>query len=137
MKYPELKETITTARALELCKHFEMHTLVERILRNPEQYKEWKFDGVSVLNEKFAAGIANVDQKTLTYQCALPHDLTYAYGTPGGKEERKRVDDVFKQNLLNKAHMSEFWASIFHKAVRIGGAEELGLSFTWAFAQKD
>ena len=137
MNYPEIDEIITTERALELCKHFELNHLVERILKNPDQYKEWPFDGVSVLCERFAAGVAHVDQEILTNHCALPHDLEYAYGIPGDKKDKKRVDDEFKQNLLNKAHMSEFWASIFHKAVRIGGKEELGLSFTWAFAQKD
>ncbi len=137
MDYPKIGETITTKWAVELCKHFGLDYLVERIRENPDSYKNWIFDGVSVLCDKFAAGVTGVDQEILTNQCALPHDLAYAYGESGNDEERKAADSKFKADLINKAKMSTFWASIFHHAVRIGGMEELGLSFTWAFAKND
>jgi len=136
MKLPEIGETITTEHALELCEHFELDYLVKRIKANPDSYKEWKFDGISCLPDKFAAKITGVDQKVLTLQCGLPHDLGYGYGEPGNKKERKCVDLKFKSDLKTKAKMGKFWASIFYLAVRIGGMEKLGLSFTWAFALK-
>jgi len=136
MNLPEIGETITTERALELCKHFELDDLIERINTNPGSYKEWVFDGISVLNDKFAAEISRVDQNALTLECALPHDLRYGYGESGNKKERKDADLKFKSDLLTKAKMNKFWASIFYLTVRIGGAEVLSLSFTWAFAQK-
>jgi len=133
---PEIGETITTKRALELCKHFELDHLIERINSNPSGYKELVFDGVSVLDDKCAAAILHVDQKTLTLKCALPHDLRYGYGESGNTKERKDADLILKSDLLNKAKTSNFWASIFYLSVRIGGAEFLGLSYTWAFAKK-
>ena len=136
MKLPEIGDRITTEWALELCDHFKLQYLVERIKRNPEKYKEWKFDGCSMLWDRLAAGVTQVNHTVLTQQCALPHDLCYAYGEPGNKIERERVDLKFKSNLLTKAGMSEFWATIFHLAVRIGGREEFGRSFSWAFARK-
>ncbi len=90
MNLPEIGETITTERALELCKYFELDYLVERINTNPARYKEWVFDGISVLNDKFAAAISGVDQTALTLECALPHDLCYGYGESGNKKEQER-----------------------------------------------
>ena len=58
---PEIGGTITTKRALELCKHFELDHLIERINSNTSGYKELVFDGVSVLDDKRAAAIFNVD----------------------------------------------------------------------------
>ena len=136
MNLPKIGETITTSRAKEFCEYFGLNYLVKRIDANPASYKNWKFDGISVLCDKFAAAITGVDKDALTLQCALPHDLCYAYGEPGNKMERERVDIKFKSDLITKAKMSEFWAAIFYHAVRIGGVEELGLSFTWAFALK-
>jgi hypothetical protein len=46
------------------------------------------------------------------------------------------VDVKFYSDLVAKAGMKKWWASAFLAAVRIGGAEEFGLSFSWAFAHK-
>jgi hypothetical protein len=66
----------------------------------------------------------------------LPHDLCYGYGELGNKNERKRVDTKFYNDLVTKAGMNEWTASAFLGAVRVGGAEVLGLSFSWGFAHK-
>jgi hypothetical protein len=42
----------------------------------------------------------------------------------------------FYNNLITKAGMSEWTASAFLAAVRMGGAEVFGLSFSWGFAHK-
>jgi hypothetical protein len=136
MNLPEIGETITTERALEFCEHFKLDHLTDRINSNPSGYKERVFDGVSVFDDKCAAAIFNVDQKTLTLKCALPHDLRYAYGESGNTKERKDADLKLKSDLLIKANMSKFWASALYLAVQIGGTEFLGLSYTWAFAKK-
>jgi hypothetical protein len=134
MKLPEIGEVINSDRAIELCRHFELEYLVERIEANPDAYTDWKFDGVSGVPEKLAAFFTGVDEYTLTYECALPHDLCYAYGEHGNEIEKQRVDMKFHSDLLTKARMNKFFAELFYKAVRIGGVEELGLSFSWAFA---
>ena len=138
MKLPELNEKIHLDRGLELCEHFNLDYLVERIQNNRHDYNEWVFDGVSMLPEGLAAWLGgNVDQETLTYQCALPHDLAYAYGEPGNTLEKERVDLKFKSDLITKAKMPRLNAELFYTAVSLGGKEEFGLPFTWAFAHKE
>jgi hypothetical protein len=55
----------------------------------------------------------------------------------GNEIERKRVDVKFYSDLVTKAGMKKWQASAFLKAVRIGGAEEFGFSFSWGFAHED
>lgn len=136
MKLPEIGHKIDTSYALELCDHFKLDYLVKRIKENPDQYKSWAFDGVSCLPDKLFALCADVDQETLTWQCALPHDLCYGYGEPKNDIEKARVDLKFYSDLVTKAKMDKFLASALHAAVQIGGGEELGMSFSWGFARK-
>jgi hypothetical protein len=77
-----------------------------------------------------------LDWTDITYKCCLPHDLEYGYGVPGDEEARKAADFKIQLDLIEKANMSEWLATIFHRAVDIGGAEIFGLSFSWAFANK-
>lgn len=134
MKYPKVGEKITTKKALKLLKHFDMDMQYRRLRANPQNYKSWKFDGISGVWDEIAATITGVDTDKLTNLCALPHDLAYAYGALGDERERKEADKIFKDNLIHKAKMDPFWAKIFYKVVRIGGQETLGLSFSWGFA---
>ena len=60
----------------------------------------------------------------------------YAYGNPSNDIERKRVDDNFYSDLIINAGMKKWCAAAFLAAVRLGGAEEFGLSFSWGFAYK-
>lgn len=136
MQLPEIGDVVTTDRAIELCRHYKLDYLVKRINQNRGTFKEWVFDGVSCLPDQLAALVVGVDQQALTYDCALPHDLGYAYGEPDNEMEKKRVDVKFHSNLVTKANMNKLWAEIFYRAVRIGGAEELGRSFSWGFARK-
>lgn len=133
---PKIGETITTDRALELCKYFNLDYLVERISNNKDLYKSWVFDGVSGVPDKLTAFIVGVDQDKLTYLCALPHDLGYAYGNSGDLEEKHIVDAKFLHNLIYEAEMCPLIAKIFFAAVDILGKEEFNLPFTWAFASK-
>ena len=136
MQLPEIDEKINIDRALELCNHFNLDYLVKRIQDNRQDYVDWRFDGVSGLPEQLAALIGGVDQNTLTYQCALPHDLAYAYGEPGNTIEKERVDIKFKSDLLTKARMHPLSAELFYAAVRNGGIEQFCLPFSWAFSHK-
>jgi hypothetical protein len=56
---------------------------------------------------------------------------------PYGRRPKKEVlITEFYDNLVKKARMKEWFASAFLAAVRIGGDEVFGLSFSWAFAHK-
>jgi hypothetical protein len=136
MKLPNIGDTVTTAQALGLCRHFELEYLAERITAHPEEYREWKFDGCSGLPDEVMGFFTGCNWKDITFKCCLPHDLCYGYGEPGNREERKRVDLEFYDNLVQKAGMKEWCASAFLAAVRVGGSEIFGLSFSWAFAHK-
>ena len=58
------------------------------------------------------------------------HDLGYGYGELGNDVERERVDLKFYNDLVTRAGMKKWLASAFLAAVRAGGREVLGLSFS-------
>jgi len=136
MKLHEIGDIITTQKALELCAHFGLDYLVERINSNPDHYKDWPFDGCSGLPDEVMGLFTGCDWKDITYKCCLPHDLCYGYGEIGNDIERERVDEKFYNDLVAKASMWKWVASSFLSAVRIGGAEQFGFSFSWGFAHK-
>ncbi len=117
-----------------MCRHFGLDYLVERIESNPDGYNNWTFDGCSGLPDEIIGLFTGCDWKDITFKCCLPHDLRYAYGDPGNAAERAETDDQFRHDLVNKAGMRESLTYAFFAAVRIGGAEEFGLSFSWGFA---
>ena len=136
MRLPEIDDMISTEQALELCEHFNLDYLVKRIESNAGNYKPWKFDGCSGLPDEVLGFFTGCEWQDITYKCCLPHDLCYGYGEIGNEIERKRVDIKFYSDLVTKAHMKEWCASAFLVAVRAGGAEAFGLSFSWGFAHK-
>lgn len=136
MKLYEIGDIITTQKALELCAHFGLNYLVDRINTNPDSYKDWSFDGCSRFPDEVMGLFTGCDWKDITYKCCLPHDLCYGYGEIGNDIEREWVDKTFYNDLVTKAGMRKWIASAFLSAVRIGGGEEFGLSFSWVFAHK-
>ena len=136
MNLPDIGDVITTQEALSLCQYFNLDYLVKRIESAPENYKDWGFDGCSGLPDELMGLFTGCNWKDITYKCCLPHDLCYGYGELGNDIERKRVDVKFYSDLVTKAGMVTWCASAFLAAVRAGGVEELGLSFSWGFAHK-
>ena len=136
MKLPEIGDIIATPKALKLCTHFGLDYLIDRINTNPDNYKDWSFDGCSGLPDEVMGLFTGCDWRDIIYKCCLPHDLCYAYGEIGNEIERERVDKNFYNDLVIKAGMRKWLASVFLSAVQIGGAKEFGLSFSWGFAHK-
>lgn len=135
MDLPRIGDTITTSRGLELCQHFKFENLVSRIKSNPGSYNNWKFDGCSGLPDELLGIFTGLDWKKIT-MCCLKHDLKYMYGRPGSYYERKKVDRELAEDLITEAEMRPWLAEVFYHAVQTGGCEELGLSFSWAGANK-
>jgi len=52
MNLPEIGNIITTKGALELCRHFSLEYLIDRIESDPKKYKDWNFDGCSGLPDE-------------------------------------------------------------------------------------
>lgn len=134
MKYPEIGDMVTTKQALELCNHFKLDYLIKRLETHAHKYKKWQFDGCSCIRDKKLGLFTGCRWQDITYKCCLPHDLCYGYGEPGNDIERKRVDLKFYSDLVTKAGMKKWQASAFLAAVRVGGEEEFGFSFSWGFA---
>ena len=128
---PEIGDMVTTERALDLCVHYGLKYLAKRIENDSDLFKEWEFDGCSMTPDVVLSELINVPSLT---EICLRHDLGYAYGDPGNEKERIKVDRKFKNELL-KAGASEFAAKVMFDAVRVGGREELCLSFSWGFAR--
>ena len=136
MNLPKIGDIITEKEALVLCVYFNLDYLKKRIEANPGAYKDWTFDGCSGLPDEVMGLFTGCNWKDITYKCCLPHDLCYGYGEPGNEMERKRVDNQFLDDLVTKAGMRKWCANAFYAAVRAGGAETFGLSFSWGFANK-
>ena len=137
MNLPEIGETITTERALELCKFFRIDYLTERIKENPDSYKLWTFDGASYSWDTGLAFMTGVEQNDLTFKCALPHDLRYGYGEIENCKERADADSEFKMDLIYRAKMNRVSAWNLYAAVRIGGCNFFGIkNASWGFANK-
>ena len=130
-KLPKIEEVVTTERALELCVHYDLNYLAERIEDNPDHFKEWEFDGCSMTPTEVVSKIIKVPSLA---EICLRHDLGYAYGDPGNEEERLMVDRQFQSELLN-AGASEYVAKTMFNAVREGGKEKYCLPFSWSFAR--
>jgi hypothetical protein len=137
MTLPEIGDTIVTEEALALCRHFGLGYLTQRLEANPSEYKCWEFDGCSILPDQLMGFFTGCKWEDITYGCCLPHDLCYAYGEPGNDIEQERVDLKFYSDLVTKAGMAKWMAAAFLAAVRVGGKEEFGLSFSWGFALKE
>lgn len=136
MKLPKIHDIITTKEALELCRYCGLNYLAKRIKSDPANYKNWNFDGCSGLPDEVMGFFTGCNWEDITYKCCLPHDLCYGYGERGNIIERKRADLKFYSDLVTKAGMSKWCAFAFFAAVRMGGAEKFGLSFSWGFAHK-
>ncbi len=80
MKLPEIGETITTDTVLDLCDHFKLNYLIQRIENNKKSYEDWIFDGCSCAHDKFLGLITNCNSRDITFKCCLPHDLLPKYG---------------------------------------------------------
>jgi hypothetical protein len=131
VELPKIGEVVTTERAYELCVHYDLNYLAQRIADNPAHFKDWKFDGCSMTPTEVLSKAIKVPSLT---EICLKHDLGYAYGDPGNEEERLMVDRLFRSELLN-AGASEFVANTMFNAVREGGKEKFCLSFSWSFAR--
>lgn len=135
--YPKIGELITTERAVELCRHFGFDYLVERISAHPEHYRPWVYDGVSCVPDQVLAPFVGRGHswQDVTNECALPHDLQYAFGNPANQWEKAKADHDFAARLQIKAGMQADMAEVFHKLVETFGGAEYKRSFSFGFAR--
>ncbi|PHS39583.1 MAG: hypothetical protein COB07_05905 [Sulfurovum sp.] len=130
MTLPKIDDTITTEYAIKLCEHFGYKYLVTRLRENPNNYKDWVFDGASMVNDDIFSKLFHIPNLV---EIALKHDLKYAYGEQGNKEEKLRADLEFELDLVNDGASPEI-AKLMFVAVDKGGEESLKTKYTWAYA---
>lgn len=130
MILPEIDETITTDRAIELCEYFGYTYLVERINRNRDSYKDWVFDGASMIPDELFSKLFHIPNLV---EIALKHDLKYAYGESGNEAEKLRADLEFELDILNEG-ASPKMAKLMFTAVDVGGKEWLKTDYAWGYA---
>jgi hypothetical protein len=136
MTTPRIGDVITTEWARALCAELGLPHLVERIDAEPGAFKSWVFDGISGLDDRFAAKLTGLPQATVTV-IGLKHDLRYAYGDIGDRAtaEQEHGDRWLLIDLLVAGATVEA-AIAFWRAVRIGGdGKIIKTSFTWGFAR--
>lgn len=135
--FPRIGEPVSPAMGIKIADYFGLMVIAERVETNPERYKSFTFDGCSCLPDQLLGLFAGCDWQDITYLCCLPHDISYAYGEPGNSKEKKVADYLFRDNLINKAKMKKFFATVCLAAVELGGGEEFKLSnVSWSFATK-
>ena len=130
MKLPEIDDKITTEHGIQLCEHFGYKYLVDRLNKNPDDYKDWVFDGASMVPDQLFAKLFHIPNLV---EIALKHDLKYAYGEQGNKTEKLRADLEFELDILNDG-ASPRMAKLMFTAVDLGGIEELNTPYSWAYA---
>ncbi len=130
----KIGDIITRTMGLQIANQLGFLHIVERIEAQPEMYEDFIFDGCSCIPDELLGLFTGCKWQDITYLCCLPHDIGYAYGDLGNKNEKKSVDYLFFHNLIHLAKMKPWLASVFMNAVKFGGAEKLGLPFSWGFA---
>jgi len=69
---PKIGEIVTTESGIELCEHYGLNYLADRIEDNPDLFKEWEFDGCSMTPTEVLREIIKVPSLT---EICLRHDL--------------------------------------------------------------
>ena len=134
----EIGERITVMRGIELCEHYQLDYLVDRILGHPAQYRSFVFDGCSGIDDsRVLKWIFGDKWRIITYHCCLIHDLQYAYGDITDGAERRYADKSFYKCLKRKAKIEGWVAYIFYLAVSLFGSHFFGARFSWGFADKE
>jgi len=130
MVLPKINDVITAQLAVELCDYYGLNYLSDRIQDNPENYKEWIFDGASMIDDAIFSDIFDLPN---IVEISLKHDLKYAYGDHGNHEEKLIADLEFQIDLLRDG-ASTILSRLMFSSVDVFGYERLGTSFSWGFA---
>lgn len=131
MELPNIGDNIDNQTAIKLCEHYGLDYLVERIQANANAFSVWEFDGASMIPYGLFSAVFNIPNLT---EIALQHDLKYAYGEPGNKEEKLRADLEFELSLLNDGASVEM-AKMMFAAVDLCGDGFIRTDFSWGFAR--
>ncbi len=123
---PALGEEVPLERIREICAHYGLHDLWQKIERDPPTLP-FKSDGCT--------GWFDDWQGVSLYPAGFLHDLKYWAGYPGEEVERLVADAelmIAVARLLGSTAMAE---TMFH-GVRLGGTDKLNTPFGWGFGRR-
>lgn len=125
MKLPAINEEVSMECIKEICGHFQLLDVWEKIEKDPPG-RPFKSDGCSMWFNQWKG-------KNLYPACFL-HDLKYWAGQPGEEVARLKADAelmIDVATILDNTQMAE---TMFH-GVRVGGHEMFKQSFSWGFGR--
>jgi hypothetical protein len=129
---PKIGDKISVQHALDLCVHYKLAYLIERLSIYKSEFNEWTFDGASLVPDPLFSKIFQIPNLV---EIALRHDLKYAYGETGNEAEKQRADQEFRQELLADG-APKIIALLMYSAVVLFGGKPFKFDFSWGFARK-
>ncbi|HEY0967995.1 MAG TPA: hypothetical protein VGD88_11450 [Opitutaceae bacterium] len=123
---PALGEEVPLARIKEICTHYGLNDLWQKIERDPPA-KPFKSDGCT--------GWFDDWQGVSLYPAGFLHDLKYWAGYPGEDVARLRADAELMLDVAQLLGSTQMAETMFF-GVRVGGREELNASFSWGFGRR-
>lgn len=125
MQLPAKGEEVPLPQIREICQHFGLLELWQKIEQDPPE-KPFKSDGCSLWCDTLSG--------TDLYPACFLHDLKYWAGRPGEDVERLIADAELLIDIARRVGSHCIAESMF-QAVRVGGHEVFGLSFSWGFGR--
>jgi hypothetical protein len=125
MDFPGRGRVVPLAQVKDICAHFGLVALWEKIEKNPPCHP-FSSDGCSLWFDKWKG--FNL------YPACFKHDLKYWAGYPGEEVERLIADAelmIEVAQIMGSIHMAE----TMFAGVRVGGGEWMKASFSWGFGR--
>lgn len=122
---PPINEEVPLPRIKEICEHFGLHALWQKIERDPPT-RPFKSDGCT--------GWFDDWQGVSLYPAGFLHDLKYWAGYPGEDVERLAADSELMLDVARALKSTTMAETMFH-GVRLGGNEKFKMAFSWGFGR--
>ncbi len=124
-KLPDINEEVSMTKIKEICQHFNLHDLWEKIEKDPPALT-FVSDGCTMW--------PNVTGGKSIYQACFLHDLKYWAGYPGEDVERLIADAELMIDVARLRNSTKMAETMFH-GVRVGGIGQFKLPFSWGFGR--
>ena len=125
MDFPERGIEVPLPQIQEICNHFSLVSLWEKIEKDPP-FLPFRSDGCSLWFNKWNG--YNL------YPACFKHDLKYWAGFPGEELDRLIADAELLIEVAKITGSIKFAETMF-AGVRVGGAGWLKASFSWGFGR--
>ena len=125
MILPKINEEVPLPRIKEICVHYKLLDLWEKIEKDPPALS-FSSDGCTMWPD--LTGGKDI------YEACFLHDLKYWAGYPSEKVERLIADAELMIDVA-RIRKSTKMAELMFQGVRIGGTDKLKMAFSWGFGR--